>query len=868
MARDLFSNQGSTTVSSGGTTGPPSQGTTESWTVASSSTFPAASNAASPVTQFYISDPAAPSETILVTNVSGTTWSVTRGADGTTPVLHTAGFTVRNVVTAAWLTEIENRITASYNVLEYGADPTGAADSSTAFQACADAAKAYAASNGRADMTIPSGKFKLNTTFNLIGGGVTIRAYGAYIFAGSNNDLFRDWTAQDTTYTLNGMGLQILGGIWDCKGQNWGISSNASLNAGGFSAFTLSNSSNILLQDLTIRNIYDYHAIDINTCDGVVVDNCRFEGFQNNFTWHTNVRLASTANVAALTGNVSIDSVTTAPGDRVLLKNQTTTTQNGIYVTAAGAWARAADMDAAGEADRAAVAITAGTVNTGTAYYQSAVNPTPGSAAMTWVITTGFNTQSRYFSEAVQIDEGPNNTPSKNITVTNSYMGPAIDGSGLLSFGKHTGSHTDSPSVVYQNIHVIGNTSVGSLSNSFQGDSWADAVISGNIVLGSSERGVRCLFNSSNTGPRITITGNTISNTTLHGIEIDGVLGTFADVNISGNTLTNTAMASGNKTIRVDTCSRLTISGNEIQNNGTGDQGIYVTAITGGSITGNSVYNAGLQGIQVANSSFVLVSGNTIVTPQDGGIYLSAGAVKCCVSDNLIVGANNSTTSVNGSVVISNNVLNVNNVVMGNRVHKGAGSNSTTPFRVEGSNVTVQNEFNGNSVGSEWGYGYSNFSINGATNQVLSGIDGQQVTRLGSDVTGLTSTTLANVTGLSAALPVTGKYRFKVFGAHQNASLVGIGFGITGPTTVLSSYTFTVQTGVSGGATNVVHSNNVSQNTSKSGNVAIVNTTYGFSIDGWIEVSAVGTLQIQYLLSAAGTAKILTGTTLVVERVT
>jgi hypothetical protein len=40
-------------------------------------------------------------EIIAVTNVSGTTWTVTRGAESTTPVAHGANFTVQNVVTAA-----------------------------------------------------------------------------------------------------------------------------------------------------------------------------------------------------------------------------------------------------------------------------------------------------------------------------------------------------------------------------------------------------------------------------------------------------------------------------------------------------------------------------------------------------------------------------------------------------------------------------------------------------------------------------------------------------------------------------------------------------------------------------------------------
>lgn len=62
-------------------------------------------------------------------------------------------------------------------------------------------------------------------------------------------------------------------------------------------------------------------------------------------------RAASTANQASLSGVATIDTVSLVAGDRVLLKNQTTAAQNGVYVVAAGAWSRAADMDAAGEVD-------------------------------------------------------------------------------------------------------------------------------------------------------------------------------------------------------------------------------------------------------------------------------------------------------------------------------------------------------------------------------------------------------------------------------------------------------------------------------------------------------------------------------------
>lgn len=56
------------------------------------------------------------------------------------------------------------------------------------------------------------------------------------------------------------------------------------------------------------------------------------------------VRVATTANIT-LSGTQTIDGVTLVAGDRVLVKDQTTGADNGIYVVASGAWTRATDAD-------------------------------------------------------------------------------------------------------------------------------------------------------------------------------------------------------------------------------------------------------------------------------------------------------------------------------------------------------------------------------------------------------------------------------------------------------------------------------------------------------------------------------------------
>ena len=60
------------------------------------------------------------------------------------------------------------------------------------------------------------------------------------------------------------------------------------------------------------------------------------------------VRVVANTNIT-LSGTQTIDGISVIAGDRVLVRGQTTASQNGVYVCAAGAWTRATDADATGE---------------------------------------------------------------------------------------------------------------------------------------------------------------------------------------------------------------------------------------------------------------------------------------------------------------------------------------------------------------------------------------------------------------------------------------------------------------------------------------------------------------------------------------
>lgn len=99
-------------------------------------------------------------------------------------------------------------------------------------------------------------------------------------------------------------------------------------------------------------------------------------------------RVATTTNgtlATAYANGQTIDGVTLVTGDRILIKNQTTQTENGIYtVNASGAPTRSTDADSTAELHGAAIYVTSGTTNADTAWTQTTDNPVIGTNNIVW----------------------------------------------------------------------------------------------------------------------------------------------------------------------------------------------------------------------------------------------------------------------------------------------------------------------------------------------------------------------------------------------------------------------------------------------------------------------------------------------------
>lgn len=118
------------------------------------------------------------------------------------------------------------------------------------------------------------------------------------------------------------------------------------------------------------------------------------------------VATAVTNIVLATGGLLTVDGVQTVAGDRVLVKDQSTASQNGIYVVAAGAWSRSTDADTSAEVTAGMFTfVSEGTANADSGWVLSTNDAiTLGSTSLTFV----------QFSGAGQVVAGDGLTKSGN----------------------------------------------------------------------------------------------------------------------------------------------------------------------------------------------------------------------------------------------------------------------------------------------------------------------------------------------------------------------------------------------------------------------------------------------------------------------
>jgi hypothetical protein len=125
------------------------------------------------------------------------------------------------------------------------------------------------------------------------------------------------------------------------------------------------------------------------TSPNSLVNKAYADSILSNIQWKNKVVAATTGNIT-LSGTQTIDGIAVIAGDRVLVKNQSTASQNGIYIVSAGSWTRSTDANTAGLIYGATMGVLSGTANANHQFTNSTPNPiTLGTTGINFVDTTG-----------------------------------------------------------------------------------------------------------------------------------------------------------------------------------------------------------------------------------------------------------------------------------------------------------------------------------------------------------------------------------------------------------------------------------------------------------------------------------------------
>jgi len=233
-------------------------------------------------------------------------------------------------------------------------------------------------------------------------------------------------------------------------------------------------------------------------------------------------RVATTANIT-LSGAQTIDGVSVVAGNLVLVKNQTTPSQNGVYTCVSGPWTRAAGMDTWPEVPGTIISVQEGTINGDTLWLSVAdaggtINTTsitftqiPGpsdvqaGAGLTRtgqsidVVTADNTLQINADSMQVKLD------PTRAITVTTSGIGCNVDGTTISIAGNKL--------QVFPNLYIAGSNYIiretpGGLVN---GSNVTFTLLNAPNPVGSETLFLNGLLQEPGAGNDYTISGATIT---------------------------------------------------------------------------------------------------------------------------------------------------------------------------------------------------------------------------------------------------------------------------------------------------------------------------------------------------------------------
>ena len=237
--------------------------------------------------------------------------------------------------------------------------------------------------------------------------------------------------------------------------------------------------------------------------------------------------VGTTTNIT-LSGLQTIDGYTTLAGDRVLVKNQTSSQFNGIYVASAFTWTRAVDMDVWSEVSGAyTVILNGGQANTGyvcTAAKTGTIDVT----AMPWVQFSGTGT---YFAgTGLTLASNTFSITNTGVTATTYGSASSVPVLAVNAQGQITSASSSTIAITNTQVSGLGTMSTQNANNvSISGGS-----ITGTPISGSTVGGTTITASTQFSGPATGLTG------TAAGLSIGGNAATATSATTAGSATTAT----------------------------------------------------------------------------------------------------------------------------------------------------------------------------------------------------------------------------------------------------------------------------------------------------------------------------------------
>lgn len=369
-------------------------------------------------------------------------------------------------------------------------------------------------------------------------------------------------------------------------------------------------------------------------------------------SWKQAVRVATTAagTLATSFANGSVvDGVTLVTGNRILIKNQATGSENGVYtVNASGAPTRADDANLAAELVGMAVFVDEGTVNANTGWIQT--TNAPITIGTTSLLYSQFSGSGTYQAGTGLTLVGNTFALATPVSVANGGTGLSTTPvNGALDIGNGTG---------FTRAPLTAGTGV-SITNG-----------AGSITIGNT--GVLALTTNTGLSANVSATGNvTVTNTgvlsaqgTANQVLVNGTSGS-AQTGALTLTLPQAIATTSSVTFANVTSSALTA--NSFVYPTTGGLLASTAAATNGQIligsTGAAPVAATLTagtGVSVANAAGSITIANTGVTSNVAGAGISVSGATGAVTitntgvTSLVAGTGISVSSATGAVTVNN----------------------------------------------------------------------------------------------------------------------------------------------------------------------------------------------------------------------